>query len=248
MRKAATLQEDKGPQTPAWVVSFTDMVTLLLAFFVLLQAFAMEQDPTLFFQGQGAFRTEIAGFVLPEWIIGKARILEAENPKKRHPTEEADSEIEQVRVVDPKDEQIRKIFRDLKQVIETKTSDIKVKASNVISAPIRFEPSRASLDASAKEYLNGLAMNLEQNVEKDEVKIYVVGLAADAPPGKDRWILSARRAESVADFLRGSLARETSTRSWRVTSWGTGVSGAEHARPDATEQQKFIRITIMGAE
>ena len=38
-------KQDKGNSVPAWIVSFSDMVTLLLAFFVLLQSFAKVQDP-----------------------------------------------------------------------------------------------------------------------------------------------------------------------------------------------------------
>jgi chemotaxis protein MotB len=40
-------QEEEPEGTPAWIVSFADLITLLLAFFVLLQSFAKEQDPEL---------------------------------------------------------------------------------------------------------------------------------------------------------------------------------------------------------
>lgn len=42
--------EKKG--TPAWLISFTDMITLLLSFFILLQAFSTTRDPELFQRGR----------------------------------------------------------------------------------------------------------------------------------------------------------------------------------------------------
>ena len=62
--------EDK-PKVPGWIVSFTDMITLLLAFFVLLLSLAKDRDPELFFIGQGSFRRAIAGLGIPSLFPGK---------------------------------------------------------------------------------------------------------------------------------------------------------------------------------
>ena len=62
-------QEEEAEGAPAWIVSFADMITLLLAFFVLLQSFAQEQDPELFHQGQGSFRRSISGFGIPDLLL-----------------------------------------------------------------------------------------------------------------------------------------------------------------------------------
>ena len=50
-------QEESNDGIPAWIVSFSDMVTLLLAFFVMLQAFAKPKQPEQVKQGLAPFQS-----------------------------------------------------------------------------------------------------------------------------------------------------------------------------------------------
>ncbi len=246
MNKGGKPPEDEGAGTPGWVVSFTDMITLLLAFFVLLQAFAKEQNPDLFFEGQGAFRRAIAGMGIPDILFGKKQIFEGESRKKRYPTEEEEKKITRSRVMDAEDEKIRQIFKDLQRKMHTETADIKTRQINIISTPVEFERSGVSLNAQARKYLKSMALNMKQNLDSSATKIYVVGSAADVSGRQDKWILSARRAQAVADFLRVALRDETGARRWKLISWGSGSGPKQNSRPDAAARKEFIRIAIIG--
>jgi chemotaxis protein MotB len=241
-------QEDEAEGTPAWIVSFADMITLLLAFFVLLQSFAQEQDPELFHEGQGAFRRSIAGFGIPDLLFGKPQVLEGPTQKKRHPTEESnESIINRQRVIDARDARIRHAFERIKEAIDTKTSEKVPDPTNIMSTPIRFEPGSAELNAAARKYLVDVAGELGRNLNPTRVRFVIVASAPDHPEGKLRWTLSTERSKAVSKFIQGVLAG-VSEQQWTLISMGNGTSTPQYPNQTTTTRQEFVRIVIMGAE
>ena len=56
--------EESGPKVPGYIVTFSDMVTLLLTFFVMLLSLAAVQDEELFNRGRDSFSFAIKNFGL----------------------------------------------------------------------------------------------------------------------------------------------------------------------------------------
>jgi len=237
--------KDDGEKVPGWIISFTDMITLLLAFFVLLQAFARVRDPKLFYLGQGSFQRAIAGLGVPDLLFGKRARPEYEYKKKKNPTEADKDKSNKNRVLDAEDEKIRKLFADLKKTVETKTSDLTNRVVDVMPTPIRFRTGAAELDAAGREFLKTMAVNLAQSLQAKDVRIHVVGLGADATYGRQQWILSARRAEAAEQFLRQALSDQIHRAGWRIDSWGAGSGDRWCSRFGVQGKQSFIVVGVV---
>ena len=236
---------DTADKVPVWIVSFSDMITLLLAFFVLLQVFALERDPELFFLGQGSFRRAIAGLGMPNWFLGRRQGPQFYYRKPKHSTEEDIKNITRVRVLDPEGEKIREIFAELQKIVETKSSQLLEKPIDVMDTPIRFPKGSHVLETAAKDYVNELAISLKENLSGVDFKIYIVGLAGEDISTDKQWMLSALRARSVEEYLRQRMSaggRETRP---EIHSWGSGPEGEWFRTFGLDPEDSFILIAIM---
>jgi len=239
---------EEGQGVPLWIVSFTDMITLLLAFFVLLQAFAHVRDPELFYKGQGSFLSAIRSFGLPQWLLGRENRQRRQYTTVKHTTKEAKDKIPRNKVLDAEDESIREVFQQLRKVVETQSTDMPDVAVESTGTPVRFASGKADLDAAAKEWLTRFALDLKTSRTPKGTRINVVGLAPDVDGARAQWLLSAVRAQRVADFLAGALGGGLRTNAWEIASCGAGPGGELCRRLGGTARRSFVVIAVEGAK
>lgn len=224
--------EEKGPSAPAYLVTFSALATLLMLFFVLLLTLAKEQDAGMIDKGryartQAAFLQSISNFGLgqlfakkptPDFGYVKPKYSIA-NPDKQFEGRTINAEEIRVRQIF-REIKVRQIFKKISQSIKSTPSQLVAQKTNFSATNINFSPGQAILDESAKKFLTQFALDLQQDTgfQEGEVKLYVLGLANDEQTEQKQWILSAMRAQAVADFLSNILAR-------RVYSWGAGPGG-----------------------
>jgi chemotaxis protein MotB len=247
--------EDEGSKVPAYIVTYSDMVTLLLTFFVMLLSLASTQDPELFDIGRNSF-LESLRYIGLGVLFSREDITKLDNPKTKYYINNPDELVEK-RTIDARAEELRRILKNLRQLTTIVPSRIVAKRANFSVANVHFSPGRDDLDESAKMFLTGFSQDLQQEASKDPIDLYVLGLASDGKSEKEQWLLSARRARMVADFLRDTLStmdgeqtRHSMTGSeskWSVYSWGAGPGGDWVGRDSPISEHSQILIAVLRA-
>lgn len=203
--------EDKPPGAPSWIVSFADMITNLLTFFILLNAFANSQQAGFIADGLGSFRdvalkaggpSHMDGGKIGAVDIGASRV-------RYRPPDALNPEM-----LDDVQGDIRDHNRDaLRQTVKAA-----LKADRVTRIPVEliFEPAKAELTDAHKKALDIIAPTLREF----RVDLRIDGYAYAEPTTEIRD-LAVSRANAVRDYLSGVHGIEIG----RMFTVGYGSSG-----------------------
>ena len=254
-RRHQPIKEDK-PKVPSYIVTFSDMITLLLTFFVMLLSLASVQDEEIFHKGRDSFSFAIRTLGLGMLLSSKLR-PDFGNVKIKYFISKPDKSFKG-RSINIKEEKIRQVFNELRQSMKTMPSEIVATKTDFSVANLRFARGVSRLDASAKQFLGNFCSNLQQDSGSRPIKLYVLGLAGDQATEKDQWILSAKRAKVVADYLRGILSSGSGFQTqrsafggwskWSVYWWGAGPGGDWVRQDSPISKQSQILIAVLRAD
>lgn len=255
MKPQRRSNEENGTKVPGYLVTFSDMVTLLLTFFVMLLSMASVKDPEFIDIGRDSFFQSIRDLGLGV-LFGKRPRPNFGNVKTRYFISEPDKLFEG-RTINAKEEETRRIFNKLSQFMKTLPSQVVAKKANFSVTNIRFPQGRFDLNEPARKFLREFCLDLQQNIGRKPVELYVLGLASDGKSEEEQWLLSARRAQTVADFLRGTLfsapgfQRQPSLfmgqPKWSVYSWGAGSGGDWVEQDSPISNRSHILIAVLRA-
>lgn len=242
MKRQQKAAESDGPKVPAYIVTFSDMTTLLLTFFVMLLSLSTVQDPELFNKGRGSFIQSMRELGLG-MLYNRKRAPEFGHVKIKYFIETPDKFF-LGRSIHAKEEEIRRAFKDVSRSMKTLPSQIVAQKTSFSITNIRFPSGQATLNEPAKRFLTESCSLLQQDSDSKPIKLYVLGLAGDEPTETQQWMLSARRAQAVADFLQDSLS---SASNWSVYSWGAGPGGDWVGQNSPISEKSHILIAVLRA-
>ncbi len=232
---------DQKSSAPGYIVTFSDMITLLLTFFVMLLSMAETQvDQHRFERGIHSFRKAVADFGIAGILDHQSISSVFEHPKVYYPVDAGQDEPED-RSIDAHMETLRRALMDIEQMMTISPSHITGTEKTAFATPVRFADGRWDLSASDQQTLQRLSEQLAAGFSDQNPTVYVLGLAGDAPAAR-QWEVSVRRGQTVADFLRQQLPQQTD---WAVFSWGAGPGG-HWIGPDGPASSKtHILITVL---
>jgi len=238
LRKKAA--EEGGPKVPGYIVTYSDMVTLLLTFFVMLLSLSTVQDPELFNKGRDSFLESLRCVGLGIFF-GRREMPHLGYSKMKYYISDPE-EASALRSLDAREEDVRRSLAKLAKHMKITESQIVAEKTNFSITNIHFCTGESILNEAAKKFLREFCLHLQQGLSTRPIKLYVLGLACDAATEKQQWILSARRAQIVADYIRDNLppaSRPT------VFCLGAGPGGNWVRQDSPIYRQSHILIGIM---
>jgi outer membrane protein OmpA-like peptidoglycan-associated protein len=240
LRLKRSIATEVGNKVPGYIVTFSDMVTLLLTFFVMLLSLAQTQDPELVDKGRDSFVRSIRTYGLG-MLIGRKGGPHFGEVKPKYSISPPDGQLE-TRVINAQEQQTQQVFEQLRELMKAMPSQIVAQKTIFSVIDIQFSPGDATLNESAKEALTKFCLDLQLEREAKANKLYVLGLANDAATEKEQWLLSARRARSAGVFLQGLLP---SSGNWRVYYWGAGTGGDWIGQESPVSKGSQVQLAVL---
>jgi len=251
MKKHGPPPEEKGEKAPIWIISFADMISLLMAFFVVLLTMSTtarsgklcEEGAGIFEATLGGFRTSIAKFGIREYF-GSGQDMTTFGNEKAHYNISGGDNSDRSRTIDAREQNIRRTFKKLSSRAKTSKSQIQGSSPAFTVLPITFEQGQAVLSETSQQLLSKFRENLGEAGTAGITAVYVVGLAPQETGKEQQWIVSTKRAQAVADFLKNNLPSKSQL---PVYSWGAGPGGDWTAQDGPVSKQSQILIAVLRA-
>ncbi len=210
LRKSAKEDDDgEGNGAPAFMVYYCSVMILLLAFFIVLQAFAEERHEEMFYRGRGSFISALDAFGLGTLSPDLSRNPSRKIAPQYKPEEGADREPTDQRI-DPDTEAARKIMMELAREMELEHVEGATGYRVEIATPVEYRPGKTALTEEEKRILKRVGPRLEGRIRAHG---FVVRISSAMPGGPEDQV--GQRVDEVlklATMVRSTLISGMSPR------------------------------------
>jgi chemotaxis protein MotB len=219
----AEFVEDPKPGVPMWLVSFGDMMTLILTFFILLVSMASQRKYGLVADGLGSFVAALSSHGLPGRLTESERIEIFNNFRRRFNLPPEPDPEKRVRFDQASD----------KELLRALTADALAPHRELFQPQVAlFDDRSYELSPATRAYLDRLAPTLSPGPGQ---LLVIEGKATDAEAADPdaRAQLAFLRASAVRDWLvkeHDCLPQRLEARAWLDATASESASSSVDAR------------------
>lgn len=179
---------------PMWMCSYSDMMTNLLCFFILVVSMASTQEAGFAYSGVGSYLDTLEALGLPGVMPSHRTLIPKTSPLARYKPPKIDP-LQKENWVEHTDKMLNEELDLL-----TRGNGAVVAPGARIELPLgcTFSPRSSRLTLKDRENLRKLATSLALRPGRIEI---LGGCASDEGPAKERLKLALQRAQSVVRYL-----------------------------------------------
>ncbi len=237
MNRGHRMTEEDSAKAPAYIVTFTTLTALLLAFFVVLVSMGTIRDETLLDEGEGGGWSFLESFKSGFGASKKLGSGSTYYYAVANPEDDDDG-----RTLDASSERVRRILKKVASFGAVAPSPITAEKVNFALTDIHFSGDEVTINAKSEQFLKEFCVGLQQDESPAEVKLCVLCLGNSSQPREKEMVLAARRAKAIEDFLRTNLP---TTGKWSMYSWGAGADSIWTAGDAIVSTQPQVLIAIL---
>lgn len=233
-RRRKLVEESEEHIDESWLIPYADILTLLLALFIVLYA-ASSIDKVKYQSIMGSFQSELMGTKIADEKVGLTPTPPSPLPEIETPIDETkDSELDQLKqqleaYIEENNLQDVVSFQETKKGIEVSLKDV-----------ILFDSGRADLKENSFPTLNGIVGLINTVLNPISIEGHTDNVPAHNTIFSSNWELSAARAASVLHFFE---SRQVAAN--RLQFSGYGEYHPLYPNDSDEHRQENRRVTIV---
>lgn len=244
-RRSRRKPEEHDNNNERWLLTYSDLITLLMIFFVIMYAMS-KVDQVKFYALQQSLSaamhhsqdTSMQG-------VGKTSIVSAANP-----TDQGDKlkpATAQSQTPTPDDKTFNNLYDEIKQYIHQHNLQANVTIANQVRGiqvtfrdVVLFDTGQATLKPHAKEILSGLIPFIQKVNNPVVIEGYTDNQPIHTPQYPSNWELSADRAINVVEYFTSQKVTPS-----RLSGVGYGQYHPIAKNDNTADRQKNRRVNIV---